>query len=1024
MRPLRLTMQAFGPFAGREVVDFRAAAASGLFGVYGPTGSGKSTIFSALTFALFGEPAREEQEPRSLRSDLSPADLPTEVELVFDIGPKRYVMRRAPEQMRPAKRGGGETKEAHKAFLFDATGMALEEIDEANPGKVIAEKKVKTVNDAAKDLLGYGPEQFRRIVLLPQGRFEAFLAADSKDRLKILKDLFDVSLYSRLARQLKEDAAGAEREVREARAVCAGRLQAEGFESVEALAGGIEAAGEEVAALKKAEAGAGDAAKRARGAAAEARRIEGLFAASETAAAALAGIAAKDDEVAALEAGVQRAAKAAELLDVETARDDAAQEAQEAQAALEAAEAAAEKAAGAAAKAAGALDAERAKAPEREALRAEAETLARHAEVLEAAAGLAQEAAAAEGRAKAARDKAGDAEKHAQEAADARRAQDAALAGMRKAEAERARLSALCDRLAAQGREAAAQEKATAELAAAQKDLEAAEARHAKAEAAAKAADAAHDAAERALSAAQAQHLAASLEPGAPCPVCGGCEHPAPARGAEGHAGLDAGFRKARAARDAAQHALAQAAGALDAARRLLQDRQERLAGLEAPGRPAEALRAEWRAADAALKALGPAQDVGAAEARLSDLAAAQEAAEGARDAARAAASEAQAEAAAAAATLKQALSAAPEALRDPAALEAARAKADRAVAEAAKALETAETAERTAREAALTAAGAQAAARTALAGAQGRAQKAAELFAARLSERGLDAEAYAALKPKIATLDADRAAVEAHRTARAAAAAKAEAAAQAVAGQERPDLPALETAEAEAEAALKAAADARAAAETARAALIRLREALAEELARLDRLEEETGPLRGLAALCDAGNDLRMDLETYAIGAMFDRVLAAADRRLQPMSACRYRLRREEEATGGRARRGLGIEVFDLHTGRARPTATLSGGETFIAALALALGLADVVESAGGKVRLDTIFIDEGFGSLDAEDGSGTLEQVLQALEDLAGGARAVGLISHVPLVQEAAPNGFYVRKTPAGSKVERRGA
>jgi exonuclease SbcC len=149
--------------------------------------------------------------------------------------------------------------------------------------------------------------------------------------------------------------------------------------------------------------------------------------------------------------------------------------------------------------------------------------------------------------------------------------------------------------------------------------------------------------------------------------------------------------------------------------------------------------------------------------------------------------------------------------------------------------------------------------------------------------------------------------------------------------------------------------------------------------------------------------------------------VLEAANLRLNPMTRGRYCLVRENE-TKGNARRGLGIAVEDTYTGRQRPTSTLSGGETFIAALALALGLSDVVESAHGSVRLDTIFIDEGFGSLDSDGDSGTLETVLQTLQDIVGTSRAVGLISHVPLVQQAIPNGFFVRKTPGGSHIEVR--
>jgi exonuclease SbcC len=166
----------------------------------------------------------------------------------------------------------------------------------------------------------------------------------------------------------------------------------------------------------------------------------------------------------------------------------------------------------------------------------------------------------------------------------------------------------------------------------------------------------------------------------------------------------------------------------------------------------------------------------------------------------------------------------------------------------------------------------------------------------------------------------------------------------------------------------------------------------------------------------------MKMTLETFAIATMFDHVLEAANLRLGPMSRGRYTLVRESEGRGN-ARRGLALSVDDAHTGRQRPASTLSGGETFIAALALALGLSDIVESTRGNVRLDTIFIDEGFGSLDADsDGGGTLEQVLETLQDLVDQNRAVGLISHVPLVQQAIPNGFWITKSVSGSRIEMR--
>lgn len=225
MRPVRLTIQAFGSYAGREIVDFRAATAAGLFGVYGPTGSGKSTIFSAMTFALFGEAAKSEQDASSLRSDHADAATRTEVEFVWEIGDKRYVALRYPEQPRPKRRGEGATKLQHEAFLFDATGVPVEDIGDEGRGKILVEKKVGAVNAAIAGLLGYGATQFRQIVLLPQGRFEAFLAAKTKDRLEILRDLFDVSLYRKLAERLKEEAKKAESEFAVARRAWQGALE-------------------------------------------------------------------------------------------------------------------------------------------------------------------------------------------------------------------------------------------------------------------------------------------------------------------------------------------------------------------------------------------------------------------------------------------------------------------------------------------------------------------------------------------------------------------------------------------------------------------------------------------------------------------------------------------------------------------------------------------------------------------------------------------------------------------------------
>jgi len=242
MRPIRLSLQAFGPFATTEVVDFRSALETGLFGIYGQTGAGKSTLFSAMSFALFGAPTKTDQEPRSLRSDHSAPDLPTEVEFVFELGAKTYLIRRRPAQERPKARGEGTTDDAAEASLFDVTGIPLDTLGPSQPGRVIAEKKVSVVGKEVEALLGYGADQFRQIVLLPQGKFETFLAAKTDARVEILRDLFDVKIYRDLAARLKEEASEAERALRDQRALYVARLEERGFESAEALGLGISAA--------------------------------------------------------------------------------------------------------------------------------------------------------------------------------------------------------------------------------------------------------------------------------------------------------------------------------------------------------------------------------------------------------------------------------------------------------------------------------------------------------------------------------------------------------------------------------------------------------------------------------------------------------------------------------------------------------------------------------------------------------------------------------------------------------------
>jgi exonuclease SbcC len=158
--------------------------------------------------------------------------------------------------------------------------------------------------------------------------------------------------------------------------------------------------------------------------------------------------------------------------------------------------------------------------------------------------------------------------------------------------------------------------------------------------------------------------------------------------------------------------------------------------------------------------------------------------------------------------------------------------------------------------------------------------------------------------------------------------------------------------------------------------------------------------------------NQLKMELTTYVLVRRFGEIVSAANAQLRRVSGGRYELQ-HTDAKNGNARSGLGLLVLDLHTGRTRDPATLSGGETFYVSLSLALGLADVVRAESGGIDLGTLFIDEGFGSLDPE----VLDEVMTVLDSLRAGGRAVGVVSHVAEMKARIPDRVAVRARADGS-------
>ncbi|MBQ1362798.1 MAG: SMC family ATPase, partial [Oscillospiraceae bacterium] len=203
MRPLKLTLSAFGPYAGETAVDFESLGESGLYLITGDTGAGKTSLFDAITFALYGEASGSSREASMLRSQYAAPETPTWVELVFTHAGKRYTVRRNPEYERPSRRGGGFTKQAADAALLLPDGRTV--------------TRAKDVTQEIQTLLGLDRNQFSQVAMIAQGDFLKLLLADTRDRQAIFRDLFHTGAYRVFQEKLKEEAVAADRVCRELR---------------------------------------------------------------------------------------------------------------------------------------------------------------------------------------------------------------------------------------------------------------------------------------------------------------------------------------------------------------------------------------------------------------------------------------------------------------------------------------------------------------------------------------------------------------------------------------------------------------------------------------------------------------------------------------------------------------------------------------------------------------------------------------------------------------------------------------
>ena len=918
MRPITLTMSAFGPYAAKTVIELDKLGTNGLYLITGDTGAGKTTIFDAITYALYGEASGNTRDVNMFRSKYAEPSTPTEVELTFEYAQKIYTVKRNPEYDRPKARGEGYTTEKANAELHYPDGRVV--------------TRLKEVNKAIVDIMGIDRSQFTQIAMIAQGDFLKLLLASTEDRKKIFQKIFRTQCYYQLQERLKQQTGDLAKDY--------GKIG----DSIRQYINGIACHPDDVLMLEVDKAKKGEL-KNTEAVQLVEKLIKQDDAAQQKALERIGELDKQKQKIAAQLAVAEnrktteeKQEKAKENLaretqrqkTLETEKNEAAAHQPEVQKAVEAI---------------AKLEAQLPEYAEMQKKQTERTGLQKALEELDQKIKKEEEAA----------------EKLARSIA----AFKAEQASLQNAGAAQAAQKAEKDRLAEQQKDLEALKK---EYAAYQK-LEA-QLKKAQADYAQKSEDSGKKRAEyerknKLYLDAQAGILAETLTEGVPCPVCGSLEHPHPAQKPENaptKQELEICKAKAEAAEAATQAASGKAStcnGQVNTSRENLQARGQKWLGTdsieemerlcsEKLQQTAEQLQKAEQQLKAIEKQLGRKtaldQLIPQKEDELEQCKKRragygnQQAGDGAK------------------------LQAAEKRLKE---LEEKLSYPSEAGAN--QALQ------------------------------QLREQK--EAWGKAIQETQ---KAYDECEKNLAAL---KGMLEGYQ--------------KTLQGMEKVDVQAVLAAQAEAD--------------QQKAVWQAQKNEIGDRLAvngpilknlqpQISQMEETEKRLQCVQALSDTANGRlsgkeKIMLETYIQMTFFDRIIRRANVRLMVMSGGQYELKRRVNAENNRSQAGLELDVIDHSNGSERSVKTLSGGESFKASLALALGLSDEIQSSAGGIRLDTMFVDEGFGSLDEE----SLEQAVNALVGLTQGNRLVGIISHVSELKNRIDKQIVVTKEKSGgSKAE----
>ena len=906
MRPLRLEITAFGPYAGKVNLDLDTLGANGIYLITGNTGAGKTSIFDAITFALYGQTSGKVRSPKSMRSKYADEELETAVSLTFEHKGKEYTITRKPEQIRQKKRGEGTTNVPAEVAFYAPDRQPLQKAGE--------------VEQAIGELLGIDREQFTQIAMISQGDFMKLLRAGTGERMEIFRKLFGTEIYSRLQERLRMEATEVQKNHDDLKKIIDGYIRdalpeeerrENTEENVRLIQDNLDRSREEEQTLEK---DFREADKHA----GELQQIIG---------------------------------KASEYVKAKADLEAIGGEIQESDRAVRMAK---EK-----------LDKEKEQEPKREELlaaitklelqRPEYEDLKQCADDLSDTEKKLAEVTAEETEQK-------RMQKQCMEEKAAYEEEKTRLAGT---DAKVAELKALIEKNNETSARVESIDTALGELENLSASCEQAQEAYKSAREQYEAENRAYQSMNRAFLDAQSGLLAENLTEGAPCPVCGSLEHPAPAdmpAEAPTETALNAKLDNVNVAADNQERASAKANELL--------------------GKKTTAVETiKQSAADVlGITDFTPSLEAAVAAGILEQRTALADRSKTLRE--ELASKEADAERLK---TVEGLIKNGENALKLTEKNLAIAAK-DKAVLEEKKDAIQARMIEKAAKLSfenidALN---------VAIDKSKAEEQQIKEAIALAQKE-------YDACVNSKNSLDGQKASLEAI-----------------VARGNDTD---LAQAEKELEEVTETRTQSNARLQDIKVSIDSNRRALEKITAQSEELQKVKEHSQWLKTLADTANGTltgkeKITLEAFVQQAYFDRILRKANARFRIMSDNQYEFVRRRESLNKQSKFGLELDVIDHYNGSLRGAETLSGGESFMASLSLALGLSDEIQESSGGIQMDTLFVDEGFGSLD----EATLSQAMRALGKIAESNRLVGIISHVRDLKERIPKQIVVTKHKTG--------